>query len=65
MYASIVARIVGMIVQIQKHIRKSVNMVKLTNYLCWFVNVIVVDVNSPTDLICISTLHYLLTVGEK
>ena len=40
-------------------------MVNVTNYLCWFMNVIVVDVNSLTDLICASTLHHLHTVEQK
>ena len=65
LYASTMARIVGIIVQSWKCIRNSVNMVKLTNYLCWFMNVIVVDVNLPTDLICTSTLHDPHTVEQK
>ena len=40
-------------------------MVRLTNYLCWFMNVMVVNINSPTDLICTSTLHHLHTVEHE
>ena len=45
LYVSIVARVMGIIIQFWKYTRKSVNMVRLTNYLSWFMNVIVVNVN--------------------
>ena len=40
-------------------------MVKLTNYLWWFMNVIVVNVNSTTVLICASTLQHLHAVEQE
>ena len=40
-------------------------MVRLTNCLCCFMNMIIVNVNAPIDLICTSTLHHLHTVKTK